>query len=51
MISKNLIRISVSVDPDNYQLLKSLSRPGLSTGFLIREAINDFLSKTNKLKN
>jgi len=45
---KNLIRISVSVDEDEYKELKDLSRAGLSVGFLIREAIHDFLDKTKK---
>jgi hypothetical protein len=45
---KNLIRISLSVDEDEYKELKDLSRAGLSVGFLIREAIHDFLEKTKK---
>ena len=45
---KNLIRISLSVDEDEYKELKDLSRAGLSIGFLIREAIHDFLDKTKK---
>ena len=45
---KNLKRISVSVDEDDYAQLKDLSRAGLSIGFLIREAIHDFLDKTKK---
>ena len=47
-MSKNLKRISVSVDEDEYEQLKDLSRAGLSIGFLIREAIQDFLEKTKK---
>jgi len=46
--NKNLKRISVSVDEDEYEQLKDLSRAGLSIGFLIREAIHDFLDKTKK---
>ena len=46
--NKNLKRISVSVDEDDYAQLKDLSRAGLSIGFLIREAIHDFLDKTKK---
>ena len=34
-MNKNLKRISVSVDEDDYQELKDLSRAGLSVGFLI----------------
>ena len=41
-MNKNLKRISVSVDVDDYQELKDLSRAGLSVGFLIREAIHDW---------
>ncbi len=44
MISKNLIRISVNVDPGNYQILKSLSRQNLSNVFLC-EVINNFCLK------
>ncbi len=47
-MSKNLKRISVSVDEDEYEQLKDLSKAGLSIGFLIREAIHDFLDKTKK---
>ena len=47
-MNKNLKRISVSVDEDDYQELKALSRAGLSVGFLIREAIHDFIAKTKK---
>ena len=47
-MKKNLIRISVSVDADEYDQLKDLSKAGLSIGFLIREAIHDFLDKTKK---
>ena len=43
---ETLKRISVSVNPDDYQHLKDLSRAGLSIGFLIREAIHDFVIKT-----
>ncbi len=42
-MSKNLQRISVSVVEDEYLQLKKLSRPGTSIGFLIREAIRNFL--------
>ena len=42
---ETLKRISVSVNPDDYQHLKDLSRAGLSIGFLIREAIHDFVIK------
>ena len=48
IMNKNLKRISVSVDEDDYAQLKDLSRAGLSIGFLIREAIHDFLDKTKK---
>ena len=43
LMSKNLLRISVSVVEDEYLQLKKLSKPGTSIGFLIREAIHDFL--------
>ena len=45
---ETLKRISVSVNPDDYQHLKDQSRAGLSIGFLIREAIHDFVIKTKK---
>ena len=49
--NKNLKRISLSVDEDDYAQLKDLSRAGLSIGFLIREAIHDFLEfKTRTTK-
>ena len=47
-MNTNLQRISVSVDKEDYKQLKSISKPGLSTGFLIREAIHDFLLKISK---
>ena len=47
-MNKNLKRISVSVDEDDYQELKDLSRAGLSVGFLISEAIHDYIVKTKK---
>ena len=47
-MNKNLQRICVAVDVDEYEELKKFSRSGLSTGFLIREAIHDFLDKTKK---
>ena len=47
-MNKNLKRISVAVDEYDYQELKDLSRAGLSVGFLIREAIHDFIAKTKK---
>ena len=47
-MSQNLKRISVAVDEQKYGELKNLSKRGISVGFLIREAINDFLEKTKK---
>ena len=47
-MNNNLQRISVSVDKEDYEKLKGFSKPGVSIGFLIREAIHDFLSKTKK---
>ena len=47
-MNKNLKRISVSVDEDDYQELKDLSRAGLSIGFLIRESIHQYLEKNKK---
>ena len=43
-----LQRISIGVEKEKYEQLKNLSKPGISVGFLIREAINDFLEKTKK---
>tara|TARA_Y100001951_G_C11187547_1_gene209530 strand:+ start:22 stop:186 length:165 start_codon:yes stop_codon:yes gene_type:complete len=43
-----LKRISVSVDENDYEELKKLSKAGLSIGFLIRESISDFLKKVKK---
>tara|TARA_R100001440_G_C2522676_1_gene119064 strand:+ start:4765 stop:4917 length:153 start_codon:yes stop_codon:yes gene_type:complete len=50
-MNNNLQRISVSVDKEDYEKLKGFSKPGLSIGFLIREAIHDFLSKTKKINH
>ena len=47
-MNNNLLRISVSVDKEDYEKLKGFSKPGISTGFLIREAIHDFLQKISK---
>ena len=47
-MNNNLQRISVSVDKEDYEKLKGFSKPGISIGFLIREAIHDFLSKRKK---
>ena len=47
-MNNNLQRISVSVDKEDYEKLKGFSKPGLSTGFLIREAIRDFLLKISR---
>ena len=47
-MSQNLKRISVAVEEQKNGELKNLSKPGISVGFLIREAINDFLEKTKK---
>ena len=47
-MNNNLQRISVSVDKEDYEKLKRFSKPGISTGFLIREAIHDFLQKISK---
>ena len=48
MSATNLKRISISVDPQEYEELKKLCRSGMSVGFLIREAIHEFLKKTKK---
>ena len=48
IMSKNLKTISVCVDIDEYEELKTYTKSGLSVGFLIREAIHDFLKKTKK---
>ena len=47
-MSKNLQRISVSVDKDEYEELKKFTRSGISIGFLIRESIHQFLEKNKK---
>ena len=47
-MNKNLQRICVAVDVDEYEELKKFSKSGLSTGFLIREAIHDLLVKLRK---
>ena len=47
-MNKNLQRICVAVDVDEYEKLKTYTKSGLSVGFLIREAIHDFLKKTKK---
>tara|TARA_R100001443_G_scaffold109889_1_gene121520 strand:+ start:284 stop:430 length:147 start_codon:yes stop_codon:yes gene_type:complete len=44
-MTKNLKRISISVDEDDYAKFQELKQPGLSVGFLIREAMSDFLKK------
>ena len=49
-MNKNLQRICVAVDVDEYEELKKFSKSGLSTGFLIREAIHDLLVKLKKIK-
>ena len=50
-MNKNLQRICVAVDVDEYEELKKFSRSGLSTGFLIREAIHDLLVKLKKINH
>ena len=47
-MNKNLQRICVDVDVDEYEELKKFSKSRLSTGFLIREAIHDLLVKLKK---
>ena len=47
-MNNNLQRISVSVDKEDYKKLKGFSKPGLSIGFLIREAMSDFLLKNSR---
>ena len=44
-MTKNLKRISISVDEDDYAKFQKLKQPGLAVGFLIREAMSDFLKK------
>ena len=48
MDNNNLQRISVSVIPEHYEALKRLSTSGKSIGFLIREAIAEFLLSSNE---
>ena len=50
IMKSNLQRISVSVVENEYQQLKQLSKPGISIGFLIREAIHDFLINSKNIK-
>ena len=47
-MNKPLQRICVAVDVAEDEELKKFSRSGLSTGFLIREAIHDLLVKLRK---
>ena len=47
-MNNNLQRISVSVDKKDYKKLKGFSKQGISTGFLIRAAIRDFLLKISR---
>ena len=42
------VRYMCQFAPDQYEELKKFSRSGLSTGFLIREAIHDLLVKLRK---
>ena len=49
-MSQNLKRISVAVDEQKYGELKNLSKPGMSIGFLIREAIDLLLEKLESEK-
>ena len=50
IMKSKLQRISVSVVENEYQQLKHLSKPGISIGFLIREAIHDFLMNSKNIK-
>ena len=45
-----LQRISIGVEIEKYEQLKSLSKPGMSIGFLIREAIDLLLEKLESEK-
>ncbi len=44
-----LHRISTGIEKEKYDQLKSLSKPGMSIGFLIREAIDRFLKEAKHL--
>ena len=48
MTVEKLKRISVSVDSQEYDELKKLTRSGMSVGFLIREAIHRFLKEAKE---
>ena len=48
MTVEKLKRISVSVDSQEYDELKKLTRSGMSVGFLIREAIHRFLKEAKQ---
>ena len=48
MTVEKLKRISVSVDSQEYDELKKLTRSGMSVGFLIRESIHQYLEKNKK---
>ena len=45
-----LQRISIGVEKEKYEQLKNLSKPGMSIGFLIREAIDLLLEKLESEK-
>ena len=45
-----LQRISIGVEKEEYEQLKNLSKPGMSIGFLIREAIDLLLEKLESEK-
>ena len=47
-MNKNLQRICVAVDVDEYEELKKHTRAGISIGFLIRESIHQYLEKNKK---
>jgi hypothetical protein len=42
----NLTRITVSVDPEDYEKMETLARnSGLSTAFLIRRSMREFIAR------
>lgn len=49
---KKLVRVTVSVDPDDYASINDLSRSsGFSASWLIRRAMQEFLERRQEEKN
>ena len=39
-------RLSIQIRPDQHERLKALARPGMSIAALVRQALDEYLSKT-----